>query len=437
MKANRTLKTALCVLSTGWFACSALGADTEVEKQLQQLKESNDLLRQQLQKQQQTIDELSKKVSSIAEPEKESGKPLPQKEDVQAAPKSLGFQLGRVRFTGEGGAGFFRSGPAGIFPNSEFRIDEAKLFVEAPLWNDTYFFSELNLTQREDPGDALQLGELYVDFENVSRLWHQDKLVNLRIGRMDIPFGEEYLVRDSIDNPLITHSLSDIWGVDEGVELYGSSGKFSYVAAVQNGSHPSKADYNGDKSISARVSLDLLPSVHLSLSAMRTGALDTAGDQSSELWFGNGFIHPISVGTTSFHADVIEGDFQYRLPQGHLKAAGGWVSYGDNHVPHNRRDMYYYYLEATQKLTRHLYLAGRWSQIFAPNGSPIMANGNYYDYVLNNLTKSIWRLSLGAGWRFSDNLALKAEYMFENGKTTTGQSRSRENMFATEIVFRF
>jgi len=72
---------------------------------------------------------------------------------------------------------------------------------------------------------------------------------------------------------------------------------------------------------------------------------------TSELWFGNGFIHPISVGTTtSFHADVIEGDFQYRLPQGHLKAAGGWVSYGDNQFPHTRRDMYYYYLEATQKL---------------------------------------------------------------------------------------
>ena len=128
-----------------------------------------------------------------------------------------------------------------------------KLFVEAPLWTDTYFFSELNLTQREDPTESLQLGELYVDFENVSRLWHQDKLLNLRIGRMDIPFGEEYLVRDSIDNPLITHSLSDIWGVDEGVELYGAYGKFSYVAAVQNGGHPEFRDFNSDKSITARV----------------------------------------------------------------------------------------------------------------------------------------------------------------------------------------
>ena len=66
-----------------------------------------------------------------------------------------------------------------------------------------------------------------------------------------------------------------------------------------------------------------------------------------------------------------------------------------------------------------------------------MANGNYFDYSMVNLTKNIWRLGLGAGWRFSDSLALKAEYMFENGKTTTGPSRSRENMFATEVVFKF
>jgi hypothetical protein len=436
MKANRTFKTALCVLSIGCFAFHSSAADGDLEKQLNQLKESNDLLRQQLQKQQQTIDELSKKVSSIAEPEKQPEKHAPQTEDVQ--PKSTGFHLGRVRFTGEGGAGFFRSGPEGVFPNSEFRIDEAKLFVEAPLWNDTYFFTELNLTQREDPTEAMEVGELYVDFENVSRLWHQDKLVNLRVGRMDIPFGEEYLVRDSIDNPLITHSLSDIWGVDEGVELYGSYGKFSYAAAVQNGSHPALRDYNSDKSLTARVSFDLSPEIHMSASAMRTGALNTTGDQYSELWFGNGLIRPLSAANTpSFHADVIEGDFHYRLPQGHLKAAGGWVSYGDHHVPHNRRDMYYYYVEATQNITRHFYVGSRWSQIFAPNGSPIMANGNYVDYFLLNLTKSIWRLSLGGGWRFSENLALKAEYMFENGKTTTGRSRSREDMFATEVVFRF
>jgi hypothetical protein len=96
--------------------------------------------------------------------------------------------------------------------DAEFRIDEAKLFVEAPIWGDVYFYSELNLATREESNVALHLGELYLDFENVSQLWNCDRMLNLRIGRLDIPFGEEYLTRDAIDNPLISHSLVDFWG---------------------------------------------------------------------------------------------------------------------------------------------------------------------------------------------------------------------------------
>src|SRR5262249_8445580 len=146
-----------------------------------------------------------------------------------------GFNLGNIHIGGEGGVGYFDTGREGMFPNSEFRVDEAKLFVEAPLWNDIYFFSEINLAESMWGDLNLHLGELYVDFENVSKLWNRDRWVNLRVGRFDIPFGEEYLTRDAIDNVLISHSLADFWGVDEGVEAYGALSKFSYVVAVQNG----------------------------------------------------------------------------------------------------------------------------------------------------------------------------------------------------------
>lgn len=36
-----------------------------------------------------------------------------------------------------------------------------------------------------------------------------------------------------MENPLISHSLSDLWGIDPGVELYGTVGDFNYVVAVQ------------------------------------------------------------------------------------------------------------------------------------------------------------------------------------------------------------
>src|SRR5688572_14003804 len=240
------------------------GADTPVtQEQLKELRLQNQLLQQQVQKQQQLIDDLSGKVANL-----ERSKSSDHADESSLPPaRSAGFSLGNVRFSGEGGVAFFRSEAHGPAPNSEFRVDEAKLFVEAPLWKDTYFFAELNITTRENPSTYLEPGELYVDFENVSRLWNRDRQLNLRIGRLDIPFGEEYLTRDAIDNPLISHSISDIWGVDEGIELYGTIARFNYVLAVQNGGHPALRDYNEDKSIAVRLGYDPVGWLHLSGSA--------------------------------------------------------------------------------------------------------------------------------------------------------------------------
>jgi hypothetical protein len=115
-----------------------------------------------------------------------------------------------------------------LSPNDEFKVDEARLFVEAPIVENVYFFGEVNLATREQPDIQARLGELYLDIENISQLWHNDHLLNARVGRLYTPYGEEYLTRYAIDNPFISHSLSDLWGVDEGIELYGRAGKMSY-----------------------------------------------------------------------------------------------------------------------------------------------------------------------------------------------------------------
>src|SRR5688572_13793334 len=158
----------------GWaaaFLCTTAptmaGADTPVtQEQLKELQRQNELLQRQVQKQQQLIDDLSGKVANLERQKSTADEPGPP------PAKSAGFSLGNVRFSGEGGVAFFRSEAHGPSPNSEFRVDEAKLFVEAPLWKDTYFFAELNITTREGQNTYLEPGELYVDFENVSRLWN-------------------------------------------------------------------------------------------------------------------------------------------------------------------------------------------------------------------------------------------------------------------------
>jgi hypothetical protein len=94
-------------------------------------------------------------------------------------------------------------------------------------------------------------------------------------------------------------------------------------------------------------------------------------------------------------------------------------------------------VEAVHDLTRNLYVGGRFSQIFANGGFPILANGTFGEYFFGNLTDQIWRLSLGVGYRFSSNLVLKTEYSLEQGRVEGGDSRSHENLFAAEAAFRF
>ncbi len=156
----------------------------------------------------------------------------------------------RIHINGEGGVAFFDTEEEGEFPNNEFRVDEAKLFVEAAIIEDIYVFAEIDLLQREEADKRLQLGELYIEFEDVGS---KNGLFNFRLGRFDIPFGEEYLTRDAIDNPLISHSLSDIWGVDEGIEIYGSLKTLEYAFAIQNGGEPVANDFNSDKAVVGRL----------------------------------------------------------------------------------------------------------------------------------------------------------------------------------------
>ena len=258
--------------------------------------------------------------------------------------------LSRLHISGEGGVAFFDTGENGQFPNDEFRVDEVKLFLEAKIVNEIYIFGEFNVITREEGNELFELGELYAEFENIGG---KENVFNVRFGRFDIPFGEEYLRRDAIDNPFVSHSLSDIWGVDEGVELYGFTKKVEYVFAVQNGSEPLIQDFDADKAIVGRFKYKFNPNIHISLSAMRTGDIDVQQDEFSGIWFGNSELRALgSEETTSkFHAGLIQLDGHWGWKSGHIHAGGGYLNYEDNDsAADNGRDVYYFQIEGVQNL---------------------------------------------------------------------------------------
>jgi len=420
---------------------AAFAVETNVEIRLQMLQQQNEALQSQLHQQQELIESLRRDVAAIHKSDEQRDAAL--KNEKAAAAESekpsppAGFNFGKVHLSGEGGAGLFETGSEGAFPNAEFRVDEAKLFVDAQVWGDVYAFAELNLATREEPDVNLHLGELYLDVEDISKLWGHTGQLNARVGRMDIPFGEEYLTRDVIDNPLISHSLSDFWGVDEGLELYGTLGKFNYVVAAQNGGIPDTRDFTADKSVAGRICFDPNPHWHFSVSGMRTGDLSAPKDFLSALWFANGFFRPLGNGTL-FHANLAEADAQWRWSRGYVKAFGGYIRYDDNDpTANNGRDVYYYSVEGIQDLTRKLYAGARFSQIFAPKGFPLVGDGQMDSYLFGPLTDEMWRLSLGVGYRWSPRLVLKTEYTIERGHEPSGVNRNHEDLFATEAVFAF
>jgi len=343
--------SALIALFSGTGALQAI----DLQEEVKWLREQNEKLQQTMQEQQKLIDSLTHKVDGI----QANG----ITENTEPAKKENSFGLNKVMISGEGGMGYFKTQSEGTFPKGDFRVDEAKLFVETPVYEDVYFFTEINLFQRQSFDLNLQLGECYLDFENISKLWGKDEMLNLRLGRLDIPFGEEYIYRDSIDNPLISHSLTDFWGVNEGLELYGSIGKVSYVVAVQNGGDNEFHDFTGDKSVAGRLSYDPTKWLHLSASGMRTGDLSPA-DMWSALYIANGWFVPIGgTNMTRFGVNLVEGDIELRLPHARVRAFGGWARYDDNDpVSNNRRDLYFYSVESIYDFTKKLYAGARFSQ---------------------------------------------------------------------------
>jgi hypothetical protein len=422
----------VCIFTLLAPARSSRADDTNLETQIQALQRQNAILEQKLEQQNESIQSLSERVQEL----QSTNVPPPAGENTAPA-QPTGYNFGNVNVSAEGGAAFFDTGSRGFAPDSEFRLDEARLFVEAPIWKEVYFQGEVDLATREESDLSVQPGEVYLDCQDLSDLWGRDSQLNLRVGRMNIPFGEEYLARFAIDNPLISHSLSDLWGYSPGVELYGSLGSFSYVAGVQN---PIDEDgisgFDGDKSVAGRIGYDLNQHFHFSISAMRTG--NVHADMISAIWFGNGFFQSLGgPNTTWFHTDLVEGDVTARWSSGYIRAFGGFGHYADNDpAANNSRDFFYYSTEGVQNLPKKFYAAARFSQILCDKGVPVVGFG-YDDDYFSALAKELWRLSLGVGYRFSPNFLIKAEYAFENGQDIGGGSRDDENFFGTEAAFKF
>jgi hypothetical protein len=158
------LITALPALLAGFSSVRA--SDTNLEDQVRSLREQNTALQQQVQKQGDQLNDLTQKVKELQTTGPEHDNSIAAN---SAAPKTGSSYFNQVSISGEGGVSFFKTGPEGFAPNSEFRVDEARLFIESPIWKEVYFYGEVDLATRESTDLNVELGELYLDFQDVGQ----------------------------------------------------------------------------------------------------------------------------------------------------------------------------------------------------------------------------------------------------------------------------
>ncbi|MBI2877220.1 MAG: hypothetical protein HYY20_10090, partial [Candidatus Tectomicrobia bacterium] len=286
------------------FSSAFLASGNEVLTLKNELKKQRELTEKLLKR----IEELEKKVERKEAKEKEetTGGSLVNLEEEE----SVGLKeetstkiffdkrwFERFDIGGVASARYMDSENKGTNPRGGFQLWEARPFIEAEVWENISFFLEADLVKYAKPGTWLGSGEVYFNFRNLLGRWGWEKALNVKIGRMDIPFGEEYLWNDSFDNPLISHSANWPYGYDEGILFYGIIGPMSYMASVMDGNISKEGpDDTSDKSFSIKFYGDLLNSLHLSASFMRTGKLRNYGREQrgmSALIFAGSYIAPL------------------------------------------------------------------------------------------------------------------------------------------------
>ena len=322
--------------------------------------------------------------------------------------------------SGFGAAGYYDTGSAGTRDNGGFEIKEASLFVTAEVWDDVEFFIELQTNRLGKDNDKFsRTGEVYVHFHDISLT--DSVTVGLKLGRIDIPFGEEYLWQDAIDNPLITNSAAYPYGWDEGLLVYGDIHGLGWIAAITDGTDDRSTEENSDKALNFKIYGRPIESLDLSLSMM------TNGDVSkSAIEFGGSHFRPVGVAhqstagispSTEVDGDLLEFNAKYSFSvasyEAYLALAVG-AAKSDDSDPLFDRDFRWFSIEPLLKFNTHWYATLRFSEIGTYDGGEgyhfdgkTFAGGNAafgYD------TQRFQRLSIGLGWTPNPHIRAKLEF---------------------------
>jgi hypothetical protein len=328
---------------------------------------------------------------------------------------------------GFGAIGAYNTGSDGTRDEWGFEIKEATLFIEANVWKDIDFFIELQTNRLgSDDSKYVRTGETYIHFRDLPT---NNSHLGMKIGRIDIPFGEEYLWQDAIDNPLITNSAAYPYGWDEGILLYGDAGilnwteQLKWILSVTDGTDKRSHEDHSNKAINIKLYGDVSPDLYLSMSMMHNGkaaksAIEFGGSHFEPV--GNGSKDSVQVSDATFvDSWLFEANAKYLFnvigQPGYLSLTYGNASQDDDNNQYDR-DLSWFSVEPYIQLSPYWYGLLRYSEIgtydrnmgFHFDGKTFAGGNSDYDWDV----KRFRRLGIGLGWTPNPRLKTK----FEIGK---------------------
>ena len=325
---------------------------------------------------------------------------------------------------GFGAVGFYDTGSAGKREHGGFEIKEASLFIEAAVWENISFFIELQ-TNRLNKDDDLftRTGEVYAHFQDISI--GESASFGMKLGRFDIPFGEEYLWQDAIDNPLITNSVAYPYGWDEGILLYSNLSGLNWIFAVTDGTDERSRDENSEKAFNLKFYGNPWKPLYLSLSLMSNG-------DGSKSAFEFGGSHFVPIGSPPFTSTLgkststevesnlaeLASKYNFHLSNnmnGYLALTVGAAELDDDDSSFDR-SFQWYSIEPYLKFTSNWYTVLRYSEIgtydddkgYTFYGKPYAGGAAAFSYDVERAR----RLGIGLGWMPNPHVRAK----FEIGK---------------------
>jgi hypothetical protein len=289
-----------------------------------------------------------------------------------------------------------------------------------------------------------EIGDAYLQVDGIG---HANWL-NARVGRFQIPFGEEYLWASAgeYNNPMGRGTVAFPYGWDEGIQVFGTLNTamdFRYVAHATDGDDAFNGDGEGHGQFGLKLSAQPVTPVYVSASALD---VDKSGTErapaKSAMEWGGTHAYPVD-GNTLDGMQAWELDTKLIPIEGvSFWGAYGEVSIDDGVTAENDRDLEYQIAqliiqpgncEDAPSWTQDLYVAARYSEISSATpgkGYFLIGLNTPASFGFDTHKISAWQWALG--YALSDNTKLVLEYDqydYELLPGTPGQTGDRDMIY--------